>query len=50
MSKELFMNFWAPGASAPGVDRVYEDEGIYVVNDSRSRLSLDQQVRVWVDC
>lgn len=44
------MNFWAPGASAPGVDRVYEDEGIYVVNDSRSRLSLDQQVRVWVDC
>lgn len=38
------MNFWAPGASAPGVDREYEDEGIYVVNDTQSRLSIDQQV------
>lgn len=37
------MNFWAPGASAPGVDREYEDEGIYVVNDTQSRLSIDQQ-------
>ena len=38
------MNFWAPGTSAPGVDREYEDEGIYVVNDTQSRLSIDQQV------
>lgn len=39
------MNFWVPGSAAPGVDREYEEEGIYMVNNTQTRLSLDQQVR-----
>ena len=38
------MNFWTPGAEAPGVDRDFEDEGVYIVNDSQMRMSIDQQV------
>ena len=38
------MNFWAPGTEAPGVDRDFEDEGVYIVNDSQTRMSIDQQV------
>ena len=41
------MNFWAPGAEAPGVDREYEDEGVYIVNDTQKRFSIEQQV--WLD-
>lgn len=40
------MNFWIPGASDPGVDRDYEDEGIYLVNDMQNRESIEQQVCV----
>ena len=40
------MNFWAPGPEAPGVDRDYEDEGVYIVNDTQKRLSIEQQVRI----
>lgn len=40
------MNFWAPGTEAPGVDRDYEDEGVYIVNDTQKRLSIEQQVRI----
>ena len=43
----LAMNFWAPGAEAPGVDREYEDEGVYIVNDTQKRFSIEQQV--WLD-
>lgn len=42
----LIMNFWAPGTEAPGVDRDYEDEGVYIVNDTQKRLSIEQQVRI----
>ena len=38
------MNFWIPGASDPGVDREYEDEGTYLVNDTQNRVSIEQQV------
>lgn len=38
------MNFWVPGSAAPGVDREYEEEGIYMVNNTQTRMSLDQQV------
>lgn len=38
------MNFWIPGASDPGVDREYEDEGSYLVNDTQNRISIEQQV------
>lgn len=38
------MNFWIPGASDPGVDRDYEDEGVYLVNDTQNRISIEQQV------
>lgn len=41
----ISMNFWVPGSAAPGVDREYEEEGIYMVNNTQTRLSLDQQVR-----
>ncbi|KAK8790719.1 hypothetical protein WA588_002467 [Blastocystis sp. NMH] len=37
------MNFWVPGSAAPGVDREYEEEGIYMVNNTQTRMSLDQQ-------
>ena len=37
------MNFWVPGAETPGVDREFEDEGIYMVNDIQTRSSLEQQ-------
>lgn len=40
------MNFWIPGAETPGVDREFEDEGIYMVNDMQTRVSLEQQV--WI--
>lgn len=40
----LEMNFWIPGASDPGVDREYEDEGTYLVNDTQNRVSIEQQV------
>lgn len=40
----LNMNFWIPGASDPGVDREYEDEGSYLVNDTQNRISIEQQV------
>ena len=39
------MSFWVPGADAPGVDREFEDEGIYMINDSQTRMSIEQQVR-----
>ena len=38
------MNFWVPGSAAPGVDREYEEEGVYMVNNTQTRMSLDQQV------
>ena len=38
------MSFWVPGADAPGVDREFEDEGIYMINDSQTRMSIEQQV------
>jgi len=38
------MNFWTPGAEAPGVDRVCEDEGVYIVDDSRRQFSIEKQV------
>ena len=42
------MNFWVPGADTPGVDREFEDEGIYMVNDMQTRSSLEQQVWILV--
>lgn len=38
------MSFWVPGADAPGVDREFEDEGIYMINDAQTRISIEQQV------
>lgn len=38
------MSFWVPGADAPGVDRDVEDEGIYMINDAQTRMSIEQQV------
>ena len=38
------MSFWVPGADAPGVDREFEDEGIYMINDAQTRMSIEQQV------
>lgn len=43
------MNFWAPGAEAPGIDRDFEDEGVYIVNDSQMRMNIDQQVFYWFE-
>lgn len=43
------MSFWVPGADAPGVDREFEDEGIYMINDSQTRMSIEQQV-CEIDC
>ena len=40
------MNFWVPGVETPGVDREFEDEGIYMVNDIQTRSSLEQQVGI----